>query len=375
MFLGTIASFCAQAVVGFGALPGAGLAVLSRFVQAICATRPVQTDRNNLGSIFNMVLQGKNSAPSVQRVLIDEQDAGQRIDNFLIRVCKGAPKSLIYRILRSGEVRVNRGRIDQTYRLKAGDEVRIPPLRLAEAKSVEFIPGREFPILFEDEAMLVIDKPAGTAVHGGSGVSFGVIEQLRRQRPQARFLELAHRLDRETSGILLIGKKRAALTKLHDLLREGGVEKRYLALVKGRWPNPVQHIRLALTKYLTEEGERRVTVDKERGKTAHSIVRLVRRWERFSLVEVQIKTGRTHQIRVHLTHLGFPLAGDDKYGDFALNKALQKEGLKRMFLHAASLSLPHPISDEALAFSAPLPPELAAFVMRLDETEKSDYGT
>jgi len=145
--------------------------------------------------------------------------------------------------------------------------------------------------------------------------------------------------------------------------------------VKGRWPNPVQHIKLALTKYLTEDGERRVTVDKESGKTAHSIVRLVKRWERFSLVEVQIKTGRTHQIRVHLTHLGFPLAGDDKYGDFALNKALQKEGLKRMFLHAASLALPHPISGEPLSFAAPLPPELAAFVARLDQTEKSDYGT
>ncbi len=322
-----------------------------------------------------MVLQGKKSAPAVQRVLIDEQDAGQRIDNYLIRVCKGVPKSLIYRILRSGEVRVNRGRIDQTYRLRTGDEVRIPPLRLADARPSTSVPGREFPILFEDEGLLVIDKPAGTAVHGGSGVSFGVIEQLRSQRPEARFLELAHRLDRETSGILLIGKKRAALTRLHDLLREGGVEKRYLALVKGRWPNPVQHIRLALTKYLTEEGERRVAVDKEGGKLAYSIVRLVRRWERFSLVEVEIKTGRTHQIRVHLTHLGFPLAGDDKYGDFALNKALQKEGLKRMFLHATRLALPHPLTDAPLAFAAPLPPELAAFVARLDQTEKSDYGT
>ncbi|MCL2658391.1 MAG: RluA family pseudouridine synthase [Betaproteobacteria bacterium] len=322
-----------------------------------------------------MVSQSKNPAPSVvRRVLIEEQDAGQRIDNYLIRICKGAPKSLIYRILRSGEVRVNRGRIDQTYRLQVGDEVRIPPLRLAEPKAVAAIPAREFPILFEDEGLLVIDKPAGVAVHGGSGVSFGVIEQLRRQRPQARFLELAHRLDRETSGILLIGKKRATLSRLHDALREGAVDKRYLALIKGRWPNPVQHIRLALTKYLTEEGERRVAVDKDGGKAAHSIVRLIRRWERFSLVEVQIKTGRTHQIRVHLTHLGFPLTGDDKYGDFALNKALQKEGLKRMFLHAASLALAHPGSGEPLTLNAPLPPELSAFVARLDETESCDYG-
>ncbi|QSI79250.1 MULTISPECIES: RluA family pseudouridine synthase [Niveibacterium] len=322
-----------------------------------------------------MVLQGKtpSAPPAVQRVLIDENDAGQRIDNFLIRVCKGVPKSLIYRILRSGEVRVNKGRIDQTYRLAAGDEVRIPPLRLAEKADKAPVPGREFPILFEDDALLAINKPAGTAVHGGSGVSFGVIEQLRQQRPQQRFLELAHRLDRETSGILLIGKKRSALSKLHDVLREGGLDKRYLALVVGKWPNPVQHIKLALTKYLTEEGERRVTVDKD-GKASHSIVRLVARWERFSLVEVQIKTGRTHQIRVHLTHLGFPLAGDDKYGDFALNKALQKEGLKRMFLHAASLVVPHPVTGEPLALSAPLPDELAAFVARLDEKEARSYG-
>ena len=322
-----------------------------------------------------MVLQGKtpSAPPAVQRLLIDDNDAGQRIDNFLIRVCKGVPKSLIYRILRSGEVRVNKGRIDQTYRLAAGDEVRIPPLRLAEKADKAPVPGREFPILFEDEALLAINKPAGTAVHGGSGVSFGVIEQLRQQRPQQRFLELAHRLDRETSGILLIGKKRLALNRLHDVLREGGLDKRYLALVVGKWPNPVQHIKLALTKYLTDEGERRVAVDKD-GKASHSIVRLVARWEHFSLVEVQIKTGRTHQIRVHLTHLGFPLAGDDKYGDFALNKALQKEGLKRMFLHAASLVVPHPVSGEPLSLSAPLPDELAAFVARLDEKEARTYG-
>jgi len=336
---------------------------------------PDGSDRENPSSIFNMVLQGKNaSAPAVQHVRVDEQDAGQRIDNFLMRICKGAPKSLIYRILRSGEVRVNRGRIDQTYRLVEGDEIRIPPLRLAEKADTSHVPGREFPVVFEDEAVLAIDKPAGVAVHGGSGVSFGVIEQLRQSRPDARFLELAHRLDRETSGILLIGKKRSALKRLHDLLRESALDKRYLALVSGRWPNPVQHIRLALTRYLTEEGERRVAVDEEGGKASHSIVRLVRRWEKFSLVEVQIKTGRTHQIRVHLTHLGFPLAGDDKYGDFALNKALQKVGLKRMFLHAASLKLAHPVSGEPLALEAPLPRELAEFVAHLDATEKADYG-
>ncbi len=373
-FLGTIASFCAPATVGLAFLWELSSSPTGPYLHpARCG--PSRTYRTNPSSIFNMVLQGKtpSAPPAVQRLLIDDNDAGQRIDNFLIRVCKGVPKSLIYRILRSGEVRVNKGRIDQTYRLAAGDEVRIPPLRLAEKADKAPVPGREFPILFEDEALLAINKPAGTAVHGGSGVSFGVIEQLRQQRPQQRFLELAHRLDRETSGILLIGKKRLALNRLHDVLREGGLDKRYLALVVGKWPNPVQHIKLALTKYLTDEGERRVAVDKD-GKASHSIVRLVARWEHFSLVEVQIKTGRTHQIRVHLTHLGFPLAGDDKYGDFALNKALQKEGLKRMFLHAASLVVPHPVSGEPLSLSAPLPDELAAFVARLDEKEARTYG-
>lgn len=314
------------------------------------------------------------AAPAVRRVLIDEHDAGQRIDNYLLRVCKGAPKSLIYRVLRSGEVRVNGGRIDQTYRLAEGDEVRIPPLRLGEKAEPAAGAGREFPILFEDEAMIALNKPSGVAVHGGSGVSYGVIEQLRQARPTARFLELVHRLDRDTSGVLLVGKKRSALKALHDVLREGAAEKHYLALIAGRWPNPVQHIRLALSRYLTDEGERRVSVDRDGGKAAHSIVRLVRRWERFSLVDVQIKTGRTHQIRVHLSHLGFPLAGDDKYGDFALNKDLARAGLRRMFLHAANLAVPHPVSGERVEFAAPLPDELAAFVARLDAEQKADYG-
>jgi 23S rRNA pseudouridine955/2504/2580 synthase len=233
--------------------------------------------------------------------------------------------------------------------------------------------GREYRIVHEDDGLLVVDKPAGMAVHGGSGVSFGVIEQLRRQRPQARFLELAHRLDRETSGLLLIAKKRSALTALHDLFREGRIEKRYLALVKGRWREPLRHVKLALHKYLTEEGERRVSVSPE-GKAAHSIVRLVARWENFSLVEVELKTGRTHQIRVHLAHLGFPLCGDDKYGDFALNKTLQKQGLGRMFLHAAKLALDHPGTGERLDLVAALPEDLIVFLRRLEENEKRDYG-
>ena len=313
------------------------------------------------------------SKASVTLLEVGEEAEGQRIDNFLIKIAKGVPKSRVYRILRSGEVRVNKGRVGADYRLQVGDVVRVPPIRVAEKTQSPAVPAREFTIVYEDEALIVLDKPAGTAVHGGSGVSFGVIEQLRRARPQAKFLELAHRLDRETSGLLVVGKKRSALTKLHDLFRDGGISKRYYALVKGRWMNPTQHVRFALHKYLTPEGERRVMVSSE-GKEAHSIVRLVARWENFSLVEVELKTGRTHQIRVHLSHLGFPLAGDDKYGDFSLNKDLQKTGLKRMFLHAAKLAFSHPLSGESIQLEAPLPPELAAFVAKLDQQEKRDYG-
>lgn len=315
-------------------------------------------------------MEGK--AIAVRHERIDESAAGQRIDNYLLRVARGVPKSHVYRILRSGQVRVNGRRVQQTYRLAEGDEVRIPPLRLATPERETPAPaGRPLPVLYEDDAIVVIDKPSGKAVHGGSGVSYGVIEQLRAQRPQQRMLELAHRLDRETSGLLLVAKKRSALTALHDMLREGRVGKRYLALVSGRWPNALQHIRAPLLKYLTADGERRVRVADE-GKPAHSVVRLLRRWREFSLLEVDLRTGRTHQIRVHLTHLGFPLCGDDKYGDFALNKALEARGLKRMFLHAAQLTLAHPLSGEALAFDAALPPELQAFVDQLDAEENGN---
>jgi len=313
------------------------------------------------------------SKESATLLEVGEESAGQRIDNFLLRVAKGVPKSHVYRILRSGEVRVNKGRVGADYRLQMGDSIRVPPIRIAEKAAGPAVPAREFAIAYEDDALIVLDKPAGTAVHGGSGVSFGVIEQMRRARPMAKFLELAHRLDRETSGLLIVAKKRSALTKLHDLFRDGGISKRYYALVKGRWMNPTQHIRFPLHKFLTPEGERRVFVSPE-GKEAHSIVRLVARWENFSLVEVELKTGRTHQIRVHLAHSGFPLAGDDKYGDFPLNKDLQKAGLKRMFLHAAKLAFKHPLTDESIRLEAPLPPELASFVAKLDQQEKKDYG-
>lgn len=308
---------------------------------------------------------------SVSRVIIGEEAEGQRLDNFLIRHCKGVPKSHIYRILRSGEVRVNSGRVDATYRLVAGDSVRIPPIRLAERPQNEIDEAAkvrvDLPILYEDDAMLVIDKPEGIAVHGGSGVSFGVIEALRRQRPQAKFLELAHRLDRETSGVLLVGKKRSALTALHDMFREhgAGADKRYLVLVKGRWMNTTQHVRAPLLKYLTDSGERRVSVHAD-GKPSHTVFRLLARWPEMSLLEAQLKTGRTHQIRVHLAHLGFPILGDEKYGDFALNKRLKGEGLKRMALHAWQMAFKHPLSGEALSCCAPLPTGIASYVTTVD---------
>jgi 23S rRNA pseudouridine955/2504/2580 synthase len=313
------------------------------------------------------------SKESATLLEVGEDSAGQRIDNFLLRVAKGVPKSHIYRILRSGEVRVNKGRIGADYRLQSGDTIRVPPIRVAEKSTHAAVPAREFAIVFADDALTVLDKPAGVAVHGGSGVSFGVIEQLRQARPDAKFLELAHRLDRETSGLLIVATKRLALVRLHDLFRDGGMSKRYLALVKGRWQNPLQHVRLPLNKYLTAEGERRVSVG-EGGKEAHSIVRLIARWENFSLVEVELKTGRTHQIRVHLAHLGFPIAGDDKYGDFKLNRDLQVAGLKRMFLHAAKLSFIHPLTGQALDLEAPLPPELQQFLTRIDLNEKRSHG-
>lgn len=312
------------------------------------------------------------SKESVTFLEVGEDGAGQRIDNYLMKHLKGVPKSHVYRILRSGEVRVNKGRASADRRLAVGDTVRVPPVRVAAKAELAPVPARDFAVIHEDEALIVIDKPAGVAVHGGSGVSHGVIEQIRRARPAARFLELAHRLDRETSGLLAIGKKRSALTRLHDQFRDGVIDKRYLALVKGCWRDPLRHVKLPLLKYLTAEGERRVRVSAE-GKDSHSIMRLQRRWStpwgEFSLLEVELRTGRTHQIRVHLAHLGFPIAGDEKYGDFACNRDLQKLGLKRMFLHAASMRLPHPLSGEPLALSAPLPAELAKFIERIEEVD------
>jgi 23S rRNA pseudouridine955/2504/2580 synthase len=317
---------------------------------------------------IDVVPPSSQVAPTAQFVTITEEEAGQRIDNYLLRVCKGVPKSHIYRILRSGEVRVNKGRIDQLYRLESGDVVRIPPVRLAE-RPANKAPGAEFSILFEDNHLLVIDKPAGIAVHGGSGVSYGVIEQLRAARPDAKFLELVHRLDRETSGLLLLAKKRSALTNLHEQMREGQTDKRYLTVVYGDWTNPRQHIKLPLHKYSTPEGERRVVVQAG-GMEAHTVFNLLRKWDQFALLEAELKTGRTHQIRVHLASSGFPIAGDDKYGDFALNKRLQKAdatrgALRRMFLHAHQITFTHPDSGKQMTLNAPLPAECERFLVSL----------
>ena len=298
-------------------------------------------------------------------VEVGEEAAAQRIDNFLLRHLKGVPKSHVYRVLRSGEVRVNSGRVKPEYRLQAGDRVRVPPIRVA-AKGVAKKPPApakpaEFPIVYEDAALLVLDKPAGVAVHGGSGVSFGVIESLRAGRPQARMLELAHRLDRDTSGLLVVAKKRTALVELHRMLREGEIEKVYLALAKGRFAGRSRELREALHKYVTAKGERRVSV-KEGGMAAVTQVKVLEAAEEFSFLEIRLLTGRTHQIRVHLAHAGHPLLGDDKYGDFELNRRLAKQGVQRLFLHASRLAFAHPVSGAPLRLQAPLPPDMEAFV-------------
>ncbi|MDR3159628.1 MAG: RluA family pseudouridine synthase [Zoogloeaceae bacterium] len=326
-----------------------------------------------------MMKTGKKSTTrAVSYREITAEESGQRLDNYLFRHCKGVPKSHIYRILRSGEVRINKKRRAADYRVQTGDTLRLPPLRVAKRAGGDILPAPaiDLPVLYEDAALLVIDKPAGIAVHGGSGVSLGVIETLRRQRPEARFLELAHRLDKETSGLLLIGKKRSALNALHDMFRAAGevADKRYLMLVKGAWMNPLQQVKAPLHKYLSESGERRVRVDAGEGRAAHSIFRLLARWRRFSLLEGQLKTGRTHQLRVHLAHLGFPILGDEKYGDFALNKSLQKEGLRRMALHACRLEFPHPQEARRLTLIAPLPAAFGGFIRHLDAVEGRSFS-
>jgi 23S rRNA pseudouridine955/2504/2580 synthase len=310
-------------------------------------------------------LRNERPGPAAAVVEVGDESAGQRIDNWLLRTLKGVPRSHVYRVLRSGEVRVNRGRVDATYRVQAGDRVRLPPVRMAEPAARPPARPADFPVVYEDDALIVVDKPSGTAVHGGSGVSFGVIESLRAARPQARFLELVHRLDRETSGLLIVAKKRAALVALQDQFRSRHPEKRYLALVKGRWTRGEREVTLGLRKYVTAEGERRVAVDRT-GRESRTTFALVRALGDFSLLSADIETGRTHQIRVQLAHLGHPIAGDDKYGDFELNRALARQGLKRMFLHAAELAFAHPLTAAPVRLAAPLPADLERFLAHLE---------
>lgn len=313
-------------------------------------------------------------SPQVRLVEVSREDAGQRIDNFLSRHLKGVPRSKIYRILRRGEVRVNSGRIQPRYKVKAGDRVRIPPVRVAAGPPAA-LPGHrladiESCIVFENARLLVIDKPSGMAVHGGSGIRYGVIETLRARRPNAPYLELVHRLDRDTSGCLIIAKRRSALRALHEQLRAGQITKRYLALVRGRWTNGRRRVTAALAKNRLQGGERVVKVDAD-GKSAVTVFRPVSVYAAASLVEVDLHTGRTHQIRVHAAHIGYPLAGDTRYGDSEFNRAMKTLGLRRLFLHAQLLEFTEPASDEVLTVSTPLGDELKQVLDNL-ETEAGD---
>lgn len=312
----------------------------------------------------------KKEPTPAQFVEIGTMHAGQRIDNYLLSHLKGVPRSLVYRIVRSGEVRVNKGRIKAGYRLQAGDSVRIPPLRLGEEGAPSrpadpFLERVQASVLYEDDDLLILNKPAGIAVHGGSGVSHGVIEALRALRPEAPFLELVHRLDRDTSGCLMIAKQRATLLNLHTLLREGGVTKHYLALVKGRWRGKGRIIDAALRKNLIESGERRVKVSEE-GKEAQSLFEPVTLYAECSLMQIQLMQGRTHQIRVHAAHAGHPVAGDSKYGDPEFNRHMKGLGLKRMFLHARSVAC-QLSSGRKVHVTAPLGEDLQTLLKRLDE--------
>ncbi len=311
----------------------------------------------------------KNTQSCVQMLEISSDLAGQRLDNFLITRLKGVPRSLVYRIVRKGEVRVNKGRIKPDYRLKAGDIVRIPPVRVSEtdkSKPAESLQRRvEDSILYEDKSILVINKPSGVAVHGGSGISHGVIEALRAQRPDAHFLELVHRLDRDTSGCLLIAKKRSALRDLHEQLRHRKMKKIYLTLLKGNWGTKKRTIDAPLLKNTLKSGERVVKVHAN-GKPAQSIFEPVQCRSEASLVKVRLETGRTHQIRVHASHSGHPIAGDSKYGDEDFNKHMRNFGLKRLFLHASSLTFTLPGTDQKMKIEAPLDDQLQSVLKKLE---------
>jgi 23S rRNA pseudouridine955/2504/2580 synthase len=306
----------------------------------------------------------------VRLLVIDAEQEGQRIDNYLKTQLKGVPKSLIYRILRKGEVRVNKKRIKPEYKLIAGDEVRVPPVRVAEpnelpSAKLSSIQALEAMILFEDDALIVLNKPAGMAVHGGSGLSFGVIEALRSLRPESRFMELVHRLDRDTSGCLLIAKKRSVLKSLHEQLRLKTMRKQYSALVRGQWQAHVKVVNAPLLKNVLQSGERIVRVNPE-GKPSETRFHILKRFAEATLVEASPITGRTHQIRVHTAHAGHPIACDDKYGEATFDGKMRGLGLQRLFLHASRLTFRHPVDDKDMTMEAPLDPHLQAFLNKLD---------
>ena len=311
---------------------------------------------------------------AVKTLEISEDEAGQRIDNYLMAKLKGVPKSLIYRIVRKGEVRVNKGRIKPEYKLQCGDVVRVPPVRVSEktqapvSSKLNKVASLEQQIIFEDDCLLVINKPSGIAVHGGSGLSFGVIEGLRALRPEARFLELVHRLDRDTSGILLVAKKRSALRHLHEQLRIKTVQKDYLALVRGQWQSHVKVVQAPLLKNELASGERIVKVSPE-GNPSETRFSIEERYPTATLVKASPVTGRTHQIRVHTLHAGHPIALDDKYGDKDFDAEMRALGLNRLFLHAASIRFEHPKTGETLRLNAPLDEKMKAILKKLRETK------
>ena len=326
-------------------------------------------------SPINMNMNDKVINAAVKMLEISDEEAGQRIDNFLLANLKGVPKSLIYRILRKGEVRVNKGRIKPEYKLQAGDVVRVPPVRVSEKEQAPVstklnkVAQLEHQIIFEDDCLLVLNKPSGTAVHGGSGLSFGVIEGLRALRPQARFLELVHRLDRDTSGILLVAKKRSALRNLHEQLRIKTVQKDYLALVRGQWQSHVKVVKAPLLKNELSSGERIVRVS-EQGKPSETHFSIEERYLNATLVKASPVTGRTHQIRVHAQYAGHPIAMDDKYGDKNFDADMAALGLNRLFLHAASIRFEHPKNGEILRLNAPLDEKMKAVLKKLREQSR-----
>ena len=305
----------------------------------------------------------------VSYVDIGPEQSGQRLDNFLIKTLKGVPKSRIYRLLRKGEVRVNKGRVKADSRLKEGDIVRLPPIRVAERGEMPAV-GRQLKqylannVLFEDDGLLIINKPSGLAVHGGSGVSLGAIEALRAEHPELRFLELVHRLDRDTSGCLMLAEKRSVLLELQQAMQRNNIEKRYIALAKGRWPKGKNTINAPLRKNTLQSGERMVRVDVS-GKASVTHFKILQQFPSATLLDIKLETGRTHQIRVHCQFAQQPLAGDSKYGDEHYNESLKESGLKRLFLHASSLRFKHPLSGDWVDVEAPLPADLAKVLTKL----------